>query len=65
MFERLRRFLTRIAGDDKGGISEARLEEWLCRMDRRPVQLDDSHTYQIVRSRGADGRNMFRLEKVK
>jgi len=63
MSERLRRFLTRIAGDDKGGISEARLEEWL--MDRRPVQLDDSHTYQIVRSRGADGRNMFRLEKVK
>jgi hypothetical protein len=64
--DRFRRFLERIAGDGKGGISEQRLDEWLHRNSgRRPVQLSDGHAYQMVQGRDHAGHNTFKLEEIK
>jgi hypothetical protein len=66
MSERSRRFLLRIAGDGKGGISEERLEQWLRRHSRRPVTMADGRTYQIVQGPDvAPGRATFKLVEVK
>jgi hypothetical protein len=64
MSERLRKFLLRVAGDSKGGISEQRLDEWLCRNSRRPVRLGNGRTYHIIRGRDHAGRNTFALTEV-
>jgi hypothetical protein len=65
MSERFRKFLLRIAGDGKGGISKQRLDEWLCRNSGRPVQLPNGRTYQMVRGQDNQGRNTFKLMEVK
>jgi hypothetical protein len=52
MSEGFKQFLRRIAGNGKGGVSEQRLDEWLCRNSGRPVRLPNGR------------RNTFRLTEV-
>jgi hypothetical protein len=62
--EQLRQLLLRIAGDGNGGISEQRLEEWLCRNCNRSARMGDGRKYQLIRGVDQKGRPTFQLSRI-